>query len=95
MSDMQTTGEDALRTHRAAALKPCPFCGNAALALQSLTVDYYGWWMARCDAPDNVCPVEPYVVIGPDDEDREKAIAAWNRRAEPPPTNPPHSPGEV
>lgn len=50
-------------------LKPCPFCGSTLLGM-SQTGIYWG----RCDS----CHCE-----GPTAETEAKAIAAWNRRAQP------------
>lgn len=56
-------------------LLPCPFCGEAASALQSVRVDTYGDWIAGCD--NEQCNPQPETVSST----REAAIAAWNRRA--------------
>lgn len=59
-------------------LLPCPFCGGKALA-HPITMDVmcrdllHTYWRVRCTE----CGVAMR-----DDTDREKAIAAWNRRAE-------------
>jgi len=63
----------------AETLKPCPFCGSDA------TVEFYddGGWCVACDESgcanmDNTYSTEA------------EAIAAWNRRAEPPSSSDPH-----
>ncbi len=54
-------------------LLPCPFCGASGCTMRFL--DEPGLWVGECVA----CEVE-----GPTDHDEEKALAAWNRRAEQP-----------
>ena len=52
------------------AIKPCPFCGGKAEVGQSV-----GWWIecTRCRAASGT-------VLGVNERNRERAIAAWNRR---------------
>lgn len=72
MADMETRGAELL---------PCPFCGHAAIAIRSTSTDWYGHWMVACGAEDDSCAVDPYLMGGRGDADREPAIARWNRRS--------------
>lgn len=54
-------------------LKPCPFCGGLAEAIQIRK----GVWYVACGNSD--CPVNPDTNIFDTETD---AIEAWNRRAE-------------
>jgi Lar family restriction alleviation protein len=53
-------------------LKPCPFCGGEALAINSMRGESYD---VGCFNGD--CPIEPHVWA----EIESEAIAAWNTRA--------------
>ena len=62
----------------ASELKPCPFCGGAAIleVVNPQMPIFDQQWQARCNSGD--CPVEPYCADGhPDD-----AMAGWNTRAD-------------
>lgn len=54
-------------------LKPCPFCGCAAVINHR---DFIGTWIVECS--NNDCPAS--YMIGNSYETEEKAIDAWNRR---------------
>jgi Lar family restriction alleviation protein len=46
-------------------LKPCPFCGNAELYMDSM-----GTWSVNCKCS----------AVGPNEDTKERAVEAWNRR---------------
>ena len=57
-------------------LKPCPFCGSAAVIEDSGPIDKYrSGYQVRCPAIN--CPVDNPVAFGDTEND---AIAAWNTR---------------
>jgi len=57
-------------------LKPCPFCGCANIHITPDEVDSGGQWVGPVHV---VCGGD--CVAGQSGDDRESAIAAWNRRA--------------
>lgn len=61
-------------------LLPCPFCGSPAMVVRTTSTDWYGHWLVACNAPDDGCPVDPYLLGGDKPEDRQPAIDRWNRR---------------
>ena len=63
------------------ALKPCPFCGNTKVVVES-DRDGDGEWYIQCQSSARVCP---FVVIHCAATSREQAVKAWNRRAVLPP----------
>ncbi len=54
-------------------LKPCPFCGAAAVRAQNYLLKY----LVACGNLDS-CPMEPCT---PDCSTQAEADAMWNRRA--------------
>ena len=73
---------------RVAELKPCPFCGGKATAGGDITYGpkHEAWWPDGSQIEDAYfvncvkCAVSNIGMCG--HQTREKAIAAWNRRAE-------------
>jgi hypothetical protein len=63
-----------------AALRPCPFCGGGFELDTSETVAVY----RHRPLADPKCPIRHYLIERDDPDD----IAAWNRRATPPSTEP-------
>jgi Lar family restriction alleviation protein len=58
-------------------LKPCPFCGSAAVIEDSGPIDKYrSGYQVRCPAIN--CPVDNPVAFG---DTENEAIVAWNTRA--------------
>lgn len=58
-------------------LKPCPFCGQAAVTVTWLTPTWVG-----CN--NSACPVKPKARS----TDDNLAVRKWNTRADDPPTSP-------
>ena len=60
-----------------AELKPCPFCGAAAMVVANKYRHEQTTYCVRCT--DNNCPVIPATY---EHSSLDGAIEAWNRRAE-------------
>lgn len=54
-----------------AEIKPCPFCGGSAKAVQ--TKDRSGWWYGECTS-------SPCFARQLASQTKDEAIAMWNKR---------------